>query len=399
MAFSENVSLNGTDIPRKPRQERARRVIPERITTDMDPDGYEVHTVHPPQIVGTIDHLVNPNHNRTNSMECQYNGGHLVGGISGSNCPMPATSIVRHTSRPRGSALALCTQHRAKVEHESVLAGEDPDAFDITRPMTGEHVQSLKKTQALEAERTNLKAAGALLMTGDIPEEDALALNMGKKPGRPAKPMSGQPKVSGDWSMTNKEANAYNAAREKAKNGKESPLEGIDLWLHPRGEDPLKMGNKKNIEKVDENAPLGEGTGIIDHVLRLYRDNDPSWSQEAAENGIHEDQLSPQNVSKPSRASLRSSDRLLFSDVPERRRKAIDEISEGHAEQRIQSAAQKTHADKLRLNEANRRALPGQTRALPRGKKPLPMRRGTALPGRNEEFQIEQKKKEIDPPQ
>ena len=382
---TDATSLGGAYIPNKGTPDRSRRVIPGRVEIKNNLEGVGIITQHAPQIAGTLHHINNPLLNRTSTMPCQHNGGHNVGG-AGAGCEMPATDIVRNTSRPRSSAIAVCKTHLGKVTQEAINNGED---LEISKAHL-KNIQDLKKVQSQEAEKSSLKVAGGLLLDGSVPYDDALLFNMGKKPGgQKVHKFGGEPEQPTATPMMNdEEAAAYHAERIKAKAGKE-PTE-YQLSSKPI---EVKMGNKTPRQAE---PPLGEGTGDIDHVLRLYRANDSSWSSEATRLGIHESQLQPQNVSGP-KVGLRDSDKLLFTGAPERMTKALTNVGEDQQEDVIDAYSQNDQADKQRRIQARRAGLPGTRPGLP-------MRRGTELPnppkkleGRRDSFEQGQNK-EIEPP-
>lgn len=381
-------ALSSTYVPnpnQKPVQ-RSRRLIPPRTEVKADNEGNTVIVNHPASVVGTIEHITNPLMNRKSGMFCQYKGGHNVGGTSASNCPYPATHHVRDTARPRGSVLGLCPAHKAKVEQEAIQAGRELEVGKLTPKNTEE----IKKVQAIDAEKTNWKVAATLYEQG-VPEEDALAVNMPKTPGRPAHNRGGQqPTLNTAPKMSPQEAADYQATRLRENKGVVSPLEGIDLFLEQRGgagsETEVKPGNTAP-KTVEKDPPLGQGTGIIDTVHRMYTAGDPNWEALAQQHGIHRSSITGEPftpvVSKHNKAFM---DKLLYSAAPERIDKAIKNVSEDQAEQVTVAAAQNALAQKQRAIEARRRGLPG---AKPGG---LPMRR-------NSNFQIGgNETKGIEPP-
>jgi hypothetical protein len=379
-------ALSSTYVP-NPNQkpvERSRRLIPPRTEVRTDSENNTIIVNHPASVVGSIAHLTNPLLNRTSGMFCQYKGGHNVGGTSSSNCPYPATHHVRDTARPRGSVLGLCPSHKAKVEQEAIQAGRELEVGKLTPKNTEE----IKKVQAIDAEKTNWKVAATLNEQG-VPTEDALAFNMPKAPGRPAHNRGGQqPSVSTTPQMNDQEAAEYNAAR--TRENKVSPMEGIDLFLEKRGgpgsETQVKPGNKTP-KAVEKDLPLGQGTGIIDDIHRMYKAGDSNWESLAQKHGISRNTIiNPDAPYTPDAGTHNKAfmDKLLYTAAPERITKAITNVSEDQAEQVQVAAAQNALANKQRSIEARRRGIPG---VKPGG---LPMRRNSAFElGGNETKGIE----------
>jgi len=366
---TDRAALGGTYIPNKGTPERARRIIPPRIEIKSDEEGIPTIIQHGEQVAGTIHHLTNPLLNRKEGMMCQAKGP--------SACDYPVTHFIRNTSRARESVMGMCTMHKAEAEHDAIRSGQD---LEVLRA-TPKRIQDVKKMQSIEAEKTNLKVAGALYLQG-VQKEDALAFNAKKKPGgqrhkRGVAPIA--PSGEGAPLMTETEAAAYRDKRIEENKGKESPIENIDLFTESRGgpgsETEVKMGNKKPA-KVDEDLPLGKGTGDIDHVLRLYRSGDPSWYSESQRLNIHPDLLQGKVPSAPKRTvNSQDVDKLLFSSSPERIDKAIANVAEDQAEDVIAAHTQNKHAERMRALQARRTSLPGSRPGLP-------SRRGTPLPSR-----------------
>ncbi|CAB4121993.1 hypothetical protein UFOVP27_35 [uncultured Caudovirales phage] len=382
---SDKESLSSTFVP-NPNQkpvERSRRLIPPRTEVKSDIDGNTVIVNHPVSVVGTVAHINNPLLNRTSSMLCQYKGGHNVGGTSSSNCAYPATHHVRDTSRPRGSVLGLCTSHKAKVEQEAIQAGRDLEVGKLTPKNTEE----IKKVQTQDAEKTNWKVAATLSEQG-VPEEDALSFNMAKTPGRPAhKRGASGVSVSTAPQMDDQEAADYNAERIRNNKDRVSPLQDIDLLVEKRGgpgsETKVKIGNKSP-KVAEKDLPLGQGTGIIDAVHRMYKAGDSNWESVAAQHGIHRSSITgePFNLVK-FRPNKEFTDKLLYTNAPERIDKAITNVSEDQSEQVTIAHAQNALANKQRSIEARRRGLPSS-------KPGLPMRRNSSFElGGNENKSIE----------
>lgn len=368
-------ALSNTYVPnpnQKPVQ-RSRRLIPPRTEVKTDTENNTIIVNHPASVVGTIDHITNPLLNRKSGMFCQYKGGHNVGGTSSSNCPYPATHHVRDTARPRGSVLGLCPSHKAKVEQEAMQAGRELEVGKLTPSNTEE----IKKVQSIDAEKTNWKVAATLNEQG-VPEEDALAFNMPKTPGRPAHNRGGQqPSVSTAPLMSEQDAADYNATRLRQNQGRVSPMEGIDLFVEPRGgagsETEVKPG-KTAPKAPEKDLPLGEGTGIIDDIHRMYKAGDANWEGLAQKHGISRNTIiNPDGryTPEPGTHNKYFMDKLLYTAAPERMDKAISNVSQDQAEQVTVAAAQNALAQKQRSIEARRRGVPG---VKPGG---LPMRRNS----------------------
>jgi len=396
---ADRAALSDTYVP-NPNQKpikRTRRIIPGTTRTSETPEGQVNIEQIAPKVGGTVAHINNALIKRTSGMTCQVGGGHNVGAVGSSGgagvCDYPATHYIRDTERPRGSVIGVCTQHKAKIEHEAIKAGRQPGDLEVGR-LTPTNVGEIKLVQAQEAEKSNLKAAGALYMQGlvnetdengnkvtieTLPKEDALALNMGKTPGRPvhrpARNNGGTViNVSSTSLMRPEEAEEYEGARKEANKGRVSPISSIDIdkrW-RPDSETTVKMGN--TAPKVDdEDAPLGEGSGVIDEVLRRYRSGDQSWSNLAKEHNIHPDLLSGSLPSPYSRRlNTSESDKLLFTPEPERRDKATENVGADQAEQVVIAYNQNKLAAKQRAIQQRRMMLPGNTPG-----KGLPMRRNT----------------------
>ena len=370
---ADRAALSDTYVP-NPNQKpikRTRRIIPGTTRTSETPEGQVNIEQVGPKVGGTLAHIDNALLNRKPVMECQYEGGNNVGSLGGGNCRYPATHAIRDTSRPRGSVIGVCTAHKAKIEHEGMQSGRDLEVTKLTPTMT----QNIKKVQSQEAEKTNLKAAGALYTQG-LPEEDALALNLAKNPGRPSHGKRGDTAINPSSTnlMSEQEAGEYEVSRQEANKGRVSPISTIDIdkrW-RPASETGVKMGT--TTPKVDdEDAPLGEGSGVIDEVLRRYRSGDQSWSDLAKEHSIHPDLLSgslPGPYSR--RVNTSESDKLLFTPEPERLDKAISNVSADQAEQVSISYNQNQQAARQRAIQQRRMTLPGNTPG-----KGLPMRRNT----------------------
>lgn len=383
---TDKASLGSTFVPNPNQQpvQRSRRLIPPRTEIKTDAENNTIIVNHPTSVVGTIDHITNPLLNRKAGMFCQYKGGHNVGGTSSSNCPYPATHHVRDTARPRGSVLGLCTSHKAKVEQEAMQVGRDLEVGKLTPKNTEE----IKKVQSIDAEKTNWKVAATLSEQG-VPTEDALAFNMPNTPGRPAHDRGGQqPTMNTAPTMGDQEAADYNATRMREKKGRVSPLEGIDLFVEPRGgagsETQVKPG-KTAPKVVEKDPPLGQGTGIIDTVHNMYKAGDSNWEALAQQHGIHRSSITGESftpvVSKHNKAFM---DKLLYTAAPERIDKAIRNVSEDQAEEVTTAYAQNAQAQKQRAIESRRRGIPG---VKPGG---LPMRRNSAFElGGNETKSIE----------
>jgi hypothetical protein len=379
-------ALSSTYVPNPNTQpvQRSRRLLPPRTEVKTDTENNTVIVNHPASVVGTIDHITNPLLNRKSSMFCQYKGGHNVGGTSSSNCPYPATHHVRDTSRPRGSVLGLCPSHKAKVEQQAIHAGRELEVGKLTPKSTEE----IKKVQAIDAEKTNWKVAATLSEQG-VPTEDALAFNMPNTPGRPAHNRGGQqPTLSTAPQMSEQEAADYKATRMRQNKDRVSPIEGIDLFLEQRGgpgsETQVKPGNKAP-KVVEKDAPLGEGTGIIDTVHNMYKAGDSNWEALAQQHGIHRSAVTGESFTPVvSSRNKDFMDKLLYTAAPERIDKAITNVSEDQAEQVTVAAAQNTLASKQRAIQQRRMMLPGSTG------KGLPMRRNSAFElGGNETKGIE----------
>jgi hypothetical protein len=387
---SDKQALSSTFVPNPNRKpvKRSRRLIPAWVEDKPDPEDKDQKILinHPTSVVGTIDHITNPLSNRKSSMFCQYKGGHNVGGTSSSNCPYPATHHVRDTARPRGSVLGLCTSHKAKVEQEAIKAGRDLEVGKLTPKNTEE----IKKVQAIDAEKTNWKVAATLSDRG-VPTEDALAFNMPNTPGRPAHNRGEeQPLLGTAPTMDDQEAADYNATRMRAKKGNVSPLEGIDLFVEPRGgagsETQIKMG-KVSPNTVEKDLPLGQGTGIIDTVHNMYKAGDSGWKNLAQQHGISEETVTnPNGIYRPRLGAHNKAfmDKILYTDAPERIDKAITNVSEEQAEEVVTAAHWNAAAKKQRQVEMLRRGIPN---VKPGG---LPMRRNSAFElGGNESKGIE----------
>jgi hypothetical protein len=366
---TDRAALGGTYIPNKGTPKRSRRIIPG-YTEISDQDGTTTISEHGPQVAGNIHHLTNPLLNRTAGMKCQANGP--------SGCEYPVTHFIRNKSRARESVLGMCTMHKGKAVHDALNSGED---LEIERA-TPRRIQDVKKMQSIEAEKTNLKVAGALYLKG-VPKEDALAFNQKKTPGRPAHRRGGAtnvaPSGSGAPLMNEVESAEYRDARLEQNKGKKSPMEGIDTFLESRGgpysETEVKVGKKVPANEVDEDLPLGEGTGDIDHVLRLYRSGDPSWYSESKRLNIHPDLLQNKIPSPPSRTvNAQDVDKLLYSERPERLTTAIKNVAEDQAEQVIEAHTQNKYAEKMRAIQSRRSALPSSRPGLP-SRRELPSRR------------------------
>jgi hypothetical protein len=365
---ADRAALSNTYVP-NPNQKpikRTRRIIPGATRISETPEGQVNIEQIAPKVGGTVAHINNPLLNRTSGMNCQANGN--------MGCDYPATHHIRDTSRPRSSVIGVCTQHKAKIEHEALKAGRELEVGRLTPTNVGE----IKLVQAQEAEKTNLKAAGALYLQG-LPEEDALALNMAKTPGRPThRPARNSGGTVVGFSSTKlmepEEAEEYESARKEANKGKVLPTSSIDIdkrW-RPASSPKVKKGNV-TAQKVDEDAPLGEGSGVIDEVLRRYRSGDQSWSDLAKEHNIHPDLLSGSLPSPYSRRSnTRDSDKLLFTPEPERLDKAFSNVGADQAEEVTIAYNQNQQAAKQRAIQQRRMRLPGNTPG-----KGLPMRRNT----------------------
>lgn len=369
---TDKASLSSTFVPNpnKSPVKRSRRLIPAWF--EEDKDDKKLLISHPTSVVGTLDHITNPLLNRKSGMFCQYKGGHNVGGTSSSNCPYPATHHVRDKARPRGSVLGLCTSHKAKVEHEAIQTGNTLEVGKLTPKNTEE----IKKVQAIDAEKTNWKVAATLHDRG-VPVADALEHNMPNTPGRPAHDRSGQPTLGTAPTMGDKEAADYNATRIREKKGKTSPLEGIDLFVEPRGgagsETKIKMG-KTTPKAIEKDLPIGQGTGIIDIVHNMYKAGDSNWESLAQQHGIHRSSITGEPFKPVAiKKNKAFSDKLLYTDAPERLDKAITKVSEEQADVVIDAYTDNAQAKKQRQVERLRRGLPN---VKPGG---LPMRRNSAF--------------------
>ena len=369
---TDKASLSTTVVPNpnKKSVKRSRTLIPARF--EEDKDDKKLLISQPPSVFGTLDHITNPLLTRKPSMECQYAGGHNVGTLGGGNCRYPATHHVRDTLRPRGSVLGLCPTHKAKVEHEAIKAGRTLEVGKLTPKNTEE----IKKVQAIDAEKTNWKVAATLHDRG-VPVEDALAFNMGNSPGGLSHNRSGQPTLGTAPTMGDQEAADYNATRIREKKGKTSPLEGIDLFVEPRGgagsETQIKMG-KTTPKATEKDLPLGQGTGIIDTIHNMYKAGDSNWESLAQQHGIHRSLVTggpfkPVAIKK----NKAFSDKLLYTDAPERLDKAITKVSEEQAVVVIDAYTDDAQAKKQRQVEMLRRGIPN---VKPGG---LPMRRNSAF--------------------
>jgi hypothetical protein len=378
---TDKAALSSTVMPNPNKKpvKRSRRLIPARF--EEDKYDKKILISKPTSVVGTLDHITNPLLNRKSSMFCQYKGGHNVGGTSSSNCPYPATHHVRDTARPRGSVLGLCTTHKAKVEHEAIKAGRNLEVGKLTPKNTEE----IKKVQSIDAEKTNWKVA-ATLSDQRVPREDALDFNMANTPGGVAhNRKEEQPLLGTAPTMSDQEAADYNATRLREKKGKTSPIEGIDLFVEPRGgagsETQVKMG--KTTPKVTEkDAPIGQGTGIIDTVHNMYKAGDSNWESLAQQHGIHRSLIT--GLGSRRKPSKSFTDKVLYTDAPERLDKAISKVSDEQSDEVISAYTDNAQAKKQRQVEMLRRGIPN---VKPGG---LPMRRNSAFElGGNETKGIE----------
>lgn len=385
VALSSSVMIN----PNKQPVKRSRRLIPAWVEEKPNPEDKDQKILinHPTSVIGTIDHLTNPLLNRKAGMFCQYKGGHNVGGTSSSNCPYPATHHIRDTARPRGSVLGLCPSHKAKVEHEAIQTGRELEIGKLTPSNTEE----IKKVQSIDAEKTNWKVAATLSDQG-VPTEDALSHNMPNTPGRPAhNRVEQQPLLGTAPTMGDQEAADYNATRKRENKDRVSPIEGIDLFVEPRGgagsETQVKPG--KTIPKAAEkDLPLGQGTGIIDTAHNMYKAGDPNWESLAQQHGISKEAITnPNGMYRPqlNQHNKAFMDKLLYTAAPERIDKAITNVSEDQAEKVTTAYELNAQAKKQRIIEARR-----QGKSLPGSKPGLPMRRNSAFElGGNETKSIE----------
>jgi hypothetical protein len=330
--------------PNKKAVKRTRSIIPARNESTTDDSGNTLIIPHGPQVTGTLNHIHNPLLHRTAGMFCQGKGKNV--------CSYPATDAVRNTARPRGSAIGVCKNCLGKMTHEAIKAGHE---LEVTK-LTPKNTQDLKKLQAQEAEKSNWKVA-ATLYEQKVPEEDALAFNMAKTPGRPAAPRGGSAGVTGAGPIMNdEEAAAYNAERLKNKKGKK-PTE-YTFVQKPR------IGKYKPPVK-EEDAPIGEGSGTMDEVYRMYKSGDSNWMSKAKEYGVHPNLITRNETVTPVKRNEEFMDKLLYTKAPERMEKAISNVSEDQAEQVIQANAQNKMAERARALQAKRTSLPGSRPGLP----------------------------------
>lgn len=387
---ADREALSGTYVPNPNKKpiKRTRRIIPGTQKINESPEGITTVENIGPKVGGSLAHINNALTKKTSGMDCQAYGGHNVGVVGGGGgCKYPATHYIRDTERPRGSVIGVCTQHKAKIEHEAIKAGRQPGDLEVGR-LTPTNVGEIKLVQSQEAEKTNLKAVGALYTEG-LPEEDSLALNLAKSPGRPSHGKRGgllfDPKSSTRL-MGDEESAEYNSERLEANKGKGSIISAIDIdkrW-RPASEVKVGMGNVSP-KTENEDAPLGEGSGVIDEVLRRYRSGDQSWMDLAKDHDIHPDLLSGSLPKPTTRSNVRESDKLLFTPEPERRDKAWENVGADQAEQVVIAYNQNQQASKQRALQQRRMMLPGNTPG-----KGLPMRRNTPFElGQNETKGIE----------
>jgi hypothetical protein len=367
---TDKQALGGTYVPNPNKKpvKRERRVVRKAMSVETDAQGNS--TITPPQtfVVGSIAHITNPLLKRTSGMACQ--------GVSKGGCDYPATHAVRDASRPRTSVKGMCTMHKDRETRAAIEQGRELEINKLTPTMA----QNIKKVQSIEEEKTNLKVAGALINQG-LPEEDALAFNMRKTPGRPehkrppqSVTLGGAPRMSEEESL------------EYYKNAQKKTPPVYDLTRKPM---EVKPGNKAPKVK-EEDAPLGEGSGVIDDVIRRYNAGDDSWYDLAKEHNIH-------NLLYTREAPIRQSnqenlDKLLYTRTPERLQKAIGNVSEDQSEQITMASAQNALANKQRAIQAKRAALPGTRPGLP-------SRRNTPFQvGSGENKGIAAPKKGLEPP-
>jgi hypothetical protein len=343
---SDKAALGGTYVPNpnKKAVKRARRVIPGSMEVTTSEDGNLNIQETAPKIAGTLAHINNPLLHRKAGMSCQG-----MGRGTGGGCDYPVTDIVRNAARPRGSAIGLCKNCLGKATHEAIKAGHE---LEVTKA-TARNIQDLKKVQSQEKERADLRVAGALLLKGN-PEEEALSFNMKKTPGRPSHErakqgvtLGGAPRMSEEESL------------EYYKNAQKKTPPVYEFKQKPS---EVKVGNKGPKEK-EEDLPLGEGSGIIDEVIRRYRAGDDSFYDLAKEHNIT-NLLYPRDV--PTRPANRENlDKIIYTKTPERLQKAISNVSEDQAEQVTMASAQNALAAKQRAIQAKRAALPGSRPGLP----------------------------------
>jgi hypothetical protein len=372
---TDKVALSSTVMPNPNKKpvKRSRRLIPAWVEDKPDPDpereGQKLLINHPTSVVGTLDHITNPLLARKPSMDCQYMGAHNVGSTF-SICGYPATHHVRDTARPRGSVLGLCTTHKAKVEHEAIKTGRNLEVGKLTPKNTEE----IKKVQSIDAEKTNWKVAATLSDQG-VPREDALDFNMANSPGGVAhNRKEEQPLLGTAPTMGDQEAADYNATRLREKKGKTSPIEGIDLFVEPRGgagsETQVKMG-KTTPKTKEKDAPIGQGTGIIDTVHNMYKAGDSNWESLAQQHGIHRSLIT--GLGSRRKPSKYFTDQVLYTEAPERLDKAISKVSDEQSDEVISAYTDNAQAKKQRQVEMLRRGIPN---VKPGG---LPMRRNSAF--------------------
>ena len=371
---TDKIALSSVFVPNpnKKAVKRTRSIIPAQNEITTDDSGNTLIIPHGPKVTGTLNHIHNPLLHRTSVMFCQGKGKNV--------CTYPATDAVRNTARPRGSAIGVCKNCLGKMTHEAIKAGHD---LEVTK-LTPRNTQDLKKLQSQEAEKSNWKVA-ATLYEQKVPEEDALAFNMAKTPGRPAAPRGGYvPGVTGAGPIMNdEEAAAYNA--ERLRNKKDKKPTEYTFVQKPR------VGKYKPPVK-EEDAPIGEGSGTMDEVYRMHKAGDSNWISKAKEYGIHPNLITRNEPIKPVKRNEAFMDTLLYTKSPERIDTAIQNVSEDQAEQVIQARAQNKMAQKARAIEAKRTALPSTRPGLP-------SRRTTPFQiGSGENKGIESPRKGIEPP-